>query len=1144
MVEAFRDILDEVIAALGPLVDAARDPQDLMTLLADLGWTPNSAPQPLHDLAQAGAELIALIGADPAGIPALQAIDAVKRLVDAVNAIQSKPGALFPGGIDVASFKATIGRDLLDYIFVEHLLRNRHQIGGLLKLAGLIRLVETPAAGARQAHIKRQVAWNRIGALLTDPIQGFREAFEWNSAAPQLNQVLAGFASLLESYQLQLAYFEPGGDLLSFINAGATTPAEAPLGAALAFDSTLGAPDGVSAGIQLVLLPPTAARGPAIAWLPYAQLNGAKKIPLSETLSLSLRGNADFTKGIALILAPGREPEVRAGFLGGTATIPAEVQLGLKAVPPDQQAERRLIGAADASRLSIHTATVSLGARLLAPGQAEAFVELELEQARGVIKPAPGEADPFLGRLLGDGGVSAELSFGLRLSSRSGFHLTGSGGLEVRFPLHVALGPIDFQALTLALKPSGQDVNLEVGASIAAKLGPLAAVVEQAGFKLNAKFPNPPAGNLGALDLSFAFSPPKGVGLSLDAGVIKGGGYLFFDFEKQEYAGALELSFSEIISLKAIGIITTKMPDGSNGFSLLIIITAEFTPIQLGFGFTLIGVGGLLGLNRTVLFDPLRAGVRDGSLNSVLFPQDVVANAPRIINDLKRIFPPMQDRFLIGPMAKFGWGTPTLISLELGIILEIPRPAFAILGVLRMALPAEDVAVLNLQVNFLGVVDFEKKQISFDASLYDSRLLTFTLTGDMAVRLYWGENANFLLSVGGFHPACTPPPMGLGPLNRLAITIFQGNPTLRAECYFAVTSNTVQFGAKVELSYGVKVFNVYGFLSLDVLIQFNPFHFIAEIAAMLAVRTGSKTLFSVRLELMLEGPTPWHARGRASFEIGFIFTITISVRFDVTFGDEQVTTLPAITVLPRLREALENAGNWRAALPSANNLQVCLRELPQAKDLLVVHPFGSLNVSQKVVPLNLEISRFGTQKPENGTLFRISEIKIAGETVAASSVKEQFAPAQFLEMSDAEKLSRRSFEAYDGGVQIADDKTRADYFTKQTVAYEVIYVPERQRRLFYFLGDKLFSAFVRAAAVAKSALSFERRGPSELGTPKVSLEKERYVVAAVRDLSPFSAAHVFESEAEAIGAMARLTASDPALRSELQVAPFSQVNMP
>ena len=46
--------------------------------------------------------------------------------------------------------------------------------------------------------------------------------------------------------------------------------------------------------------------------------------------------------------------------------------------------------------------------------------------------------------------------------------------------------------------------------------------------------------------------------------------------------------------------------------------------------------------------------------------------------------------------------------------------------------------LLRLQVNFLGVIDFEQERFSFDASLFDSKLLCFTLSGDMAMRLYWG----------------------------------------------------------------------------------------------------------------------------------------------------------------------------------------------------------------------------------------------------------------------------------------------------------------------------------------------------------------------------------------------------------------------
>jgi hypothetical protein len=118
------------------------------------------------------------------------------------------------------------------------------------------------------------------------------------------------------------------------------------------------------------------------------------------------------------------------------------------------------------------------------------------------------------------------------------------------------------------------------------------------------------SGALGPVDLSFRFKPPEGVGLAVDAGIIAGGGFLRIDQARGEYSGALQLEFADFLSLAAIGLITTRNPDGSPGFSLLIVITAEFPGggIQLGYGFTLLAVGGLLGLN--LLFN-LRVGVAD-----------------------------------------------------------------------------------------------------------------------------------------------------------------------------------------------------------------------------------------------------------------------------------------------------------------------------------------------------------------------------------------------------------------------------------------------------------------------------------------------------------------------------------------------------
>ena len=85
-------------------------------------------------------------------------------------------------------------------------------------------------------------------------------------------------------------------------------------------------------------------------------------------------------------------------------------------------------------------------------------------------------------------------------------------------------------------------------------------------------------------------------------------------------------------------------------------------------------------------------------------------------------------------------------------------------------MPSEKHDLIRLQMNALGVIDFDKGSISLDAVLYDSRLAgKFPITGSMAMRLSWGTPKVFALSIGGFHPAFKPPPQ-FPALERLAIS--------------------------------------------------------------------------------------------------------------------------------------------------------------------------------------------------------------------------------------------------------------------------------------------------------------------------------------------------------------------------------------
>jgi len=801
-----------------------------------------------------------------------------------------------------------------------------------------------------------------------------------------------------------------------------------------------------------------------------------------------------------------------------------------------------ILGQAGGSRLEARQLVARAGVGFAwnpSTHQAEGTFSIGGELRNGKIVVSLQGADGFLGSLFSGLGLESDFSVAFGFSTREGLYFQGSSTLDIQLPLHVSLGPLELRALTLTVGIGDGDFPLGVAVDVKAALGPLQAVIEQLGIQGKLSVPPDKKGNLGPLDFQLGFKPPKGVGLSIDASVIKGGGYLYFDNAKEEYAGAIELTFSGFIALKAIGLISTRMPDGSSGFSLLVIITAEFgTGIQLGFGFTLLAVGGLLGLNRTMRLEPLVEGIRTGAVNSIMFPRDVVANAPKIISDLRAIFPPQQGKFLIGPMAKLGWGTPTLISLSLGIIIEIPGN-IAILGVLRVALPDEKAALLILQVSFVGAIEFDKDRLWFFATLFDSRVLTMTLEGEMGLLAAFGEDANFVVSVGGFHPRFEPPPLPFPSPRRVAIDVLNtGSQRIRVEGYFAVTSNTAQFGARAEMYFGFSALNVSGHIGFDALFQFSPFYFIIELSASFGVKVFGIGLFSVSVRLSLEGPTPWRARGTGSISLLFF---DIDVDFDVTWGEQRDTTLPPIAVMPLLKAELDKVENWRAQLPTGNNLLVSLRKLPAEDAALVLHPVGVLRVSQRAVPLELTLDKVGNQKPNDVKRLKL-EVKTGG-IGKKGDVLEQFAPAQFQSLSQTERLSRPAYGPERGGVDlsVSGQQLASSRAVRREVRYETIVLDTNYRRfirIFFRFTGVLFQFFLRGASVSKSELSAHQKRMLQPFDEKVQVRPEGYTVAYQANNQPFAADSVsFVSEASAREYLASKAVAAPHLAGTLHVIP-------
>src|SRR4029079_2413512 len=135
-----------------------------------------------------------------------------------------------------------------------------------------------------------------------------------------------------------------------------------------------------------------------------------------------------------------------------------------------------------------------------------------------------------------------------------------------------------------------------------------------------------------------------------------------------------------------------------------------------------------------------------------------------------------------------------------------------------------------------------------------------------------------------------------------------------------------------------------------------------------------------------------------------------SVSFDHTFGDDAPPPeLPPADPGPILLSALADPHNWSAAIPGAASTLVSLRDVP-ADGAVLLHPLGDLTVRQRVVPLGIEIGKFGSGMVTGQRRFDVAVLGADGNPApGVTNVLDQFAPAQFLELSDDKKWQRPSF---------------------------------------------------------------------------------------------------------------------------------------
>ena len=961
----------------------------------------------------------------------LQAIEQVKDLIQevdenipkietAINEIED-----FIGTAD--DIVPIITTRFFDYLIYMYLQRYHRRIFAVLHVLGFVEIVKDTA----EQPIKT-VQWERIPLLFTDPKDIANQVYDWNNDQPFKGQeFLTRVEVLLKAFSLPGGLYTQSEDIRAHfdrIEDSDNQELRIPLyqgGRWLDTDSTY-------SELTLNVFPVPAVpavdnRKAGLSLYPYIMGSVDITSDINDYWKFILKGNAQLDSGFGLNIRPPAKLHMDTSvFDSPNDFINAHLEIGILSKKPEDELTY-IFGSKNGSYLGYGTIGFNL-ILALDNGKEEIAGELLINDLS--LKIDMSEGDGFLQKILGGIKIETITDLVMGISNLDGFYFRGSGALEIEIPLHKSLGPIDFHTLYIRFSIA-DDMEFQFAVSMGFELGPITGSVEKIGIGIPFSVSKENNGNLGPVDIHRpVFVPPIGAGLSLNAGGIIGGGYLEFDNENKRYAGILSLKFGEI-ALVAIGLITTRMPDGSDGFSLLVNIGVTFSPpIQLSFGFTLNAVGGLIGLNRIMDTEVLQAGIKNRTLDSILFPDPdtVIENAPKIISDLRSVFPPQQDRYVIGPMVKIGWGSPSIITGAIGIFIEFPEPIrIVLLGQVEATLPKKENAVVEIHMDIIGVLDLGKKELTFQACLYDSRLLTFDMYGDTAMLLGWGNDPRFAMAMGGFHPRFTPPPPSIifAELKRLSISISNSNK-LKFSCasYQAITPNTLQFGARIDCYIAFAGAKVTGFLGFDALFYFSPFSFIADIGGGVIVKFKGVTLAEIHLYCALSGPNPWNAKGKAKFKV-LLFNVKKS--FNITWGDSDKRRLASKDPWSDLQKAVEATGSWSSQLPSSSTVVATLRSMEEDQsNIAVVHPSGKLQLRQNILPFGIALEKVGNAPITGHDKFEVEKIiveKANGEEeiLELSNIYEHFARGQYQNLSSSEKLALPSFEKMQAGVSTDND---------------------------------------------------------------------------------------------------------------------------
>jgi hypothetical protein len=450
------------------------------------------------------------------------------------------------------------------------------------------------------------------------------------------------------------------------------------------------------------------------------------------------------------------------------------------------------------------------------------------------------------------------------------FHIQFGGQTGIFWiGVHHGFGPVYIDQL--GLEVDSQQVQLLIDGSV--KVNGLTAQADELTVAVPYNSITTPSGwTLDLKGLAIGFQAP---GITLAGGLLKNPG------PPVEYDGMLLIQITQFGFIAVGAYSTPQDPTGNDTYTSLFVFAGVFLVIGLPPVIDITGLGLGVGYNRELIppTDPNK--VSGFLLVEALDNAAAIANDPMgALMSIRGQIPPKRGSLWLA----VGLHGTSFVIVNVTAILYVALDrgvTIGILGLARMALPADDTALVSLELALEVTFSPTNGTLLIIAQLTDNSWLLnqdCQLTGGFGYYMSFPDS-QFVLTIGGYHPAFQKPP-AFPEVPRLGYHwSFLGVVAIKGESYFALTNSCVMAGARMEATYGPDWIQVWFTAYTDFLLSWDPFYY--DISAGISVGATFRIqacfiacvdidiTVSIGAQLEVQGP-PLHGTATVNLDVASV----------------------------------------------------------------------------------------------------------------------------------------------------------------------------------------------------------------------------------------------------------------------------------